>query len=230
MHVNNLKVGSAEEYRLIEKVKLSYLKNRGNIITISDELSLPIEYVKKLVKKFKGKESRDVSTLIANTLMQQMMFGYESRVQHLMSTLKELEGRQLLKVSVCCEAPLDTIEGTLPICCGCNKEAKIKEIDKEGIIDLKLGILAQLREEDKTMMEFAVKMGYTQQKELPAQNNITQHNVIFMGKDNKINEQDEKVVKDLVSLSALERDILAENLIRHQKEIATASDAETKVV
>jgi hypothetical protein len=40
------------EYKTTEKIKLSYLKNRGNILVISEELQLPLDYIKKMVEKF----------------------------------------------------------------------------------------------------------------------------------------------------------------------------------
>ena len=51
-------VANWDEFKIIEKVKLSYLKNRGELLSIVKDLEWPedpehIEYIKKLIKKKK---------------------------------------------------------------------------------------------------------------------------------------------------------------------------------
>ena len=211
-----------QEFKTLEKIKLSYLKHRGNILAVLEDLGWDaneekVTYVKKAIKKIKGKENRDVDVLISNTLMQQMLVGYESRTHHLMEVMKALEGRHRDKLSVCCEAPVkpnDKQEGRFEcLACG-KKEAAVMVVDNEGMIDLKLATIESLREEDAAMVEFATKMGYTNIPPEQKQPTIKQ-NIIVMpgGKD-----QDPAVISDLQNVSPLTRDILVDKL---QKQIMT---------
>jgi hypothetical protein len=215
MYKNNLKVGTIEELRTIERVRFSYLKNRGSIPDIVEETGLPLEYIKKLVRKFKGQEIRDVSILVSNSIMQQMLFGYNQRIGHLMDTLKQIDKRTQIEVSVCCESPV-LKENEKNTCSSCNLPAQIKIIDKEGLLDIKLAILEQLREEDRLMVEFATKMGFTQKEEVQPQTPVNQYN-LFMGGSNKPTPEQEKILLDIRALPGLERDILAQNLLREAR-------------
>ena len=60
-YINNIKSTGVEEFRLVEKIKLSYLKNRGDLFSILKDVEFPedkdhIEYVQRLIKKFRGAE------------------------------------------------------------------------------------------------------------------------------------------------------------------------------
>lgn len=199
------------DFKNTERIKLSYLKHKGNVLAIAEDLGMDVEYIQRMVKKFKGKETREVSTLISNTIMANLMLGYESRTSHLMNMLRVIEGRDQLEVSICCEAPVK-IEKGKTICLACEKVTDIKILDKEGILDVKLGIIEQLREEDKTLMTFAEKMGYTNFKsETPTQIvKLKQNFLITPGASN--GGLSSTVVEDMAKLSPLERDKLIEKL------------------
>lgn len=216
---------SIEEYKLTEKIKLSYLRHRGNVLAISEELQLPVDYVKKMVLKFKGKESRDVATLISHNLMSHVMLGYESRVHNLMEMLKMLDGRDKNKISVCCEAPVRRYEETIAFgyedyeCLACHLKCEVKILDKEAIIELRLGVLEQLREEDRALVEFAERMGYTNKEPTQPAPYINQNFVVVRDR-NKAGD-DAEVVKELKRLSPMERDILVEKLTKAMTEKTT---------
>lgn len=74
---------NVEKFKLLEKIKESYLKNRGSVLAVASELKLDLEYTRKMVSKFKKKDKRDVSVLVADSLMEHILLGYKSRVQHL---------------------------------------------------------------------------------------------------------------------------------------------------
>lgn len=203
-----------EQFKLAEKIKLSYLMHRGDAIKVSSDLSLPLDIINKYIKKFKKQEERSVSELISNNLMQTILLGYNSRVSILYDTLNSLKGREQLKISVCCEAPViaHPEQKDAFLCAFCSKNAIVKLLDKEGIINLKLELLAQLRDEDKALVDFAGKMGYTQKEETPVQK--IQQNFLVLNDTKDLNN---KIVQDISNLGAIERDILAEKL---QKEIS----------
>ena len=180
-----------------------------------------------MVGKFKGKEKRDVSVLISNTLMSHLMFGYESRVHNLMEMLRVLEGRDQLEVSICCEAPFKPNPKNKDnfLCLACARICQPKMVDKEKILDIKLGIVEQLREEDKALVDFAQKMGYTAKKEFPPATQVKQNNLIILGENQRT-----EVMREVEHLPPLERDTLIEHLTRKitDIEIIESTQAEEK--
>ena len=217
-----------QEFKTLEKIKLSYLKHRGNILEIAKDLEWSddpdkIIYIKKAIKKIKGSEDRTAAVLIANTLMQHMLMGYESRTHHLMEVLKALEGRDKDKLSVCCEMPVKpnpAQEGKW-VCMACNKkEAEVMVVDNEGMVDLKLATIESLREEDAAMVDFAEVMGYTNKPPEEKVPHIKQNIIILPGNSGGNAE----IVKDLNEMTPMARDILVDKL---QKQIVgEAVDAE----
>jgi hypothetical protein len=219
-------MANIEEFKLSEKIKIAYIKCRGEITGILKELNYPtdeehISLIKKHVARFKKQESRDVSVLISNTLMQHLMLGYQSRIHNLMEMLKVLEGRDQLEVSTCCESPVRHNDNNIYTCLTCNLRCNLKKIDKEGILDIKLGVLEQLREEDKALVEFAEKMGYTNKKEFPPAPQVNQ-NVIILKEGGK----EVKIIEEMSELGPLERDTLIQKL---EKRIAEGEVVETPV-
>src|SRR3972149_11563602 len=209
-----------EEFKIVEKIKILYLKYKGNLFSILKDLGWSedeehIKYIEKLIKKFKGKESKDVTTRISHTLMQYLFFGHESRTHHLMETLKTLEERDRTKVSLCCEAPVKRFGETIIYgyedyeCLHCHLLCQIKVTTNEKILDLKLGSIEQLREEDKTLVEFAIKMGYTNKQEFPPAPQIKQNVIILNEGEGKI-----RAIAVINRLSPLERDILIDKLTK----------------
>lgn len=210
-----------EHFKIQEKIKLSYLKHRGNPFNVLKELGLPedekhIKYIKKLIEKFKKKESKEVSTLIADNLMAHILFGYQSRVQNLMEVMKVLDGKNEIEVSICCEAPFRERPNSNPLryeCLSCHLICDVKKLDKEGMIDLKLATIEQLREEDATLIEFAEKMGYTNKIEPPTTIINNKQNVLVLG------EGDKKIITEIENLHPMEREKLLERLEREIKKL-----------
>ena len=214
---------SLEAFRLLEKIKLSYLRYKGDIVSISKELNLPLDYVQKEVKKIKGKESRDVAVLISHTLMQQLFFGYQSRSQHLMDLLSSLENTEKPKLSLCHDMPVEVIEDSLETkykCLKCGKLCKVIEVPETTIYNIKKDILEQLREEDQALVLFAKEMGYTNKTE-PPPGPVFKQNIIVMKGDK--GETDPQVMQDIQQLPPMERERLLEKL---KREMLTFNDGQ----
>jgi len=182
---------NVEKFKILEKVKLSYLKHRGNVLLVARELNLDVDYVRTLTRKIKKQEERDVSVLIANTLMQQIILGRESRIAYLQESLLALENREQFTISVCCKAPvkIENVAGKdREICLKCHHPCDSTLIDKKSVFELKMQLLRELREEDDKLMDWADKMGYTNKPILPPPepgpvNRIKQNVIVFGSKD-----------------------------------------------
>ena len=211
-----------EQYRVYEKIKLCYLKHRGNVLEISNELSLPLDYIKKMVHKFQKEEHRNVDVLIANNLMSHILLGTQSRCLHLMEMLQSLEKTEKPHVSTCCNSHYKT-ESREPLlyrCSSCKALCDIHQPPKATIYRIKLELLEQLREEDLGLVEMADKMGYTNKVEAPTPVINHQPNILVVTNDNQ-KEQD--VIDDYSKLSPMDREKLIEKL---RKEIVEPSPAE----
>lgn len=200
-----------EVFKLMEKIKLSYLKNRGSILEISEELNLPVDYIKKVVYKLKKQEDRNVAVLISNTLMSHILLGVKSRTIYLTEMLKSLEATEKPLLSFCHEMPVEIIEDSLKTrykCIQCKKFCEVTEMPEVDIYALKNEIIAQLREEDKNLIEMATKMGYTNKIEPPpAPIFKQQNNILVMGQGTN-----PQVMQDIQQLPPIEREKLMEKL------------------
>jgi len=199
-----------EKFKTLEKIKLSYLRHRGNVLEVSAELGLPLDFIKKSIGKIKGQEKRDVSVLIANTLMQHILLGHDSRVHYLMDILRSTADRKQIELSVCCDMPVTTQEGRT-ICAKCTKEAIVKKIDKTSIYEIIQKTLELLRLEDEYLVNVAEKMGYTNKVEVAQQPTISlKQNFINFG------TKEAPQIIDVQKLGGLE----AEKVIKELEAIA----------
>jgi len=210
---------SIEKFKMTEKIKLSYLRHRGNVTEVVEETGYPMELVKKAIAKIKKQGERNVAVLISNTLMSHLMLGYESRVTNLMAMVKNLEGRDRNKVSICCDSPVRRIITSEEYghedyeCLECGLRAEIKILDKESILNIKIKLFEQLREEDKCLTEFADKMGYTNRENPPPP--IIQKNNVLVIKSDKgsgMTDKDTEIVQDYSKLPPMERERHVEKL------------------
>jgi hypothetical protein len=218
---------SIEKFKVIEEIKLSYLKHRGNHLEIAKELSLPLDYVKKMVNKFRKQEDRTVSVLIANNLMSHILLGSQSRNTHLMEMLRSLEKTEKPVVSTCCSKPVReepaVTDGapTLWRCLGCQAICSTHTPPKSTIYGIKLKLLEQLRDEDVALVDMADKMGYTNKVDAPT--TIIHHNpnVLVMGD----NVGEKKIAEEYSNLSLMDKERLIEKL---RKEIVRLDAQETE--
>ena len=232
-YINNIKSTGVEEFRLVEKIKLSYLKNRGDLFSILKDVEFPedkdhIEYVQRLIKKFRGAEEKDVSVLIANNLMSHVLLGTESRCSHLMEMLRSLDKSERPAVSVCHNSTYkvekdEETELEIFRCCSCQAPCEIHHPPKAMIYKLKLDLLEQLREEDLGLVDMAEKMGYTNKTEAPPTTIINNKpNVLIIGGNKDTEVADKRLAEEYTNMPQVEKARLIEKL---KKEIVTI-DAE----
>ena len=199
----------SENYEQYEKIKLSFLKNRGNVLEISSELNLPVKYIKKVVYKLKKAEDKDVSVLISNTLMSHILLGVKSRQILLSEMLKSLESTEKPLLSFCHEMPVEVIEDSYKTrykCIQCKKYCEVTEIPEVDIYAVKNDIISQLREEDKNLIEMASKMGYTNRIDPPPAP-VFKQNILVMGQGTN-----PQIMQDIQQLPPMERERLMEKL------------------
>jgi len=208
---------SLELFKIEEKIKISYLKNGGNILEVIKELNLPQDYIKKVIDKLKKKEGRDVSVLISDTIAQHILMGHESRKLHYQQVLKELENSGKVKLSICCSEPAIRIKDSIEYgyedyeCSNCHAKCDAKDATDSEVYRIKKEILEQLREEDRLLMEFAEKMGYTSTVREPTTN--VRQNIVIIGDD-----KDKQVIKQIENLNPKDRDRLLDRLNSEIKE------------
>ena len=236
-----------EKFKALEKIKLSYLKHSGNCLEIADELSLPLDYVKKMVKKFKGQEDRAVSVLIANNLMSHVLLGSQSRTTHLMDMLRSLEATEKPPVSTCCNAPVkeviqqtsntisdeynQTENTSKPIkqwrCMKCQAICDVHTPPKSTIYNIKMKLLENLRAEDVSLVEMAESMGYTNKVDVPTTVIHNKPNVLVM--NNVDNGTDKKIVEEISNLSLMDKERLIEKLRREIVKLDTEDVEEGEI-
>ncbi|MHA1592383.1 MAG: hypothetical protein ACTSUP_07930 [Candidatus Heimdallarchaeaceae archaeon] len=200
---------SIEMFRKEEEIRISFLKHRGDILAIVADTGYDIQSVKRVVAKIKKKQYRDVDRLVANDIAQTILSGVEQRERSYLGCLNELEGRTTAKVSLCHGAPVKehTFDGaSYHVCLQCGETCEIKVVEQTQIYKLVLQFNKQLREEAEFLVEFAVKMGYTDKIEPPS-NKITQYN--FVVPDGKTKDD---ILSDVDKLTGPERQQLRRKL------------------
>lgn len=209
-----------KKFKELEAIKKSYLKHRGNIVKVSDELGLPLDYIKRQVKKLEKADSDIVSVLIADNLTDYILLGYRSRVEYLTSMLEKLDNRDQVLVSVCCnECVEETSEGYK--CLKCGNLCKVKIADRKTIFELKRRILEQLREEDRILIEFAEKMGYTFKQPEPKEEHKHIHYEL------KIEDVDGETVRKLQEIGPMERERIIKELEKQLLKLEGKNGEET---
>ena len=217
---------NVEKFKILEKIKLSYLKHRGDVLRVSEELGIPLEYVKKVVNKIKKQEERDVRVLISHTIAQQILLGYQSRVKNYMDMLAKLENRDQVIVSLCCRAPVkvEIRNGRrVDVCMKCNKECNVEIVDKVTLYRIKKELLEQLREEDRLLVDFAEKMGYTSKEEVPQTVVYNRQNIAVITGAKGV---DREVAGQLEQLSPRDREILIKELEKKIEEEERSANKE----
>lgn len=162
-------MSNIEKIKLMERLKISYLKNRGDALAVSDEMNLPLDFVRKAVAKFKKREELDVRVLIADTIMQHVLLGHKSRVEHYKQMIRDIDREETVFFSRCCNFPAskhsDSFDGDHYRCNSCGAKTQAYPLYYEERQRWKHRALKELREEDAAIVEFGNKMGYTEQKE-----------------------------------------------------------------
>ena len=223
-----------QKFKFEEQVKIASFKHRGDVLAIVKELNLPDtpeshQLVKKALDKIKKREQRDVAVLISNNLMRVLMEGHAQRVIYIQEMLRALEGREQADVSICCSMPVVVREGRT-YCMKCNKESEVQKVDKIGIFILKVKLLSELREEDKALVDFAVKMGYSAMEQPEQQPFIKKvQNILYLGGGlESLSEEEKATLKEISQLSPIDREVIIKKLERLIVENGRNSEEKSK--
>lgn len=154
----------AEKFQREERIRISGLRNRGDVNAIAKDTGLPLQYVIKVVEKWKKRRKRGaVDFLIAETMAMHILEGYEQRTRYLVDCMRALEHREQALISLCCQSPTVLLEGTTDRyrCLKCAKEASVELVDKDFVYKMKLKIVESMRSEDKSLATSAKQLGFT---------------------------------------------------------------------
>lgn len=200
---------NVEKFKLEEKIRVSNLKHRGNVIAIIDDTNLPAEFICKTLDKLKKRKERNVDVLVSEMVMTHLLDGYGQRTHLLMEMLKSLDGKDRTYVSVCCSSVCTYVNGVCT-CCSCNKPCEVKAVDKLNIYEIRQKTIEMLRMEDEALVKFAHTMGYTNYQgpsTLIKQNNL----VISRNGGGKVIE-DSGIVKDMDNMLPVDREKMIKSL------------------
>lgn len=222
---------SIEKYKAICRITVSSHKHRGNVEAIAKELNLDDDYVRQVVLKIKKRTKRDVAYTLAIMIMETIYVGYQQRVAHLNECLNQLRGAEEADVSACCNAiTQEKEEGNEKFlyCRKCNTKTHLHHIHRSQIYKLIQEFVTELREEDKQLLEYADKMGFTGREEAPQ--NIYRQQIVVIGDQkpskHEMTERDKLVMKEIEELTPIERRRVASKLV---KEITKGEIVEKKV-
>ena len=221
-------LSKTDAFKLEEEIRLACAKHRGNVLAISNELNVPFAYVKRVINRIKTTGRPDVAQIVSQNLMNHIVEGYEQRVSYLEKCLIALENKETVKLSLCCSAIVEEQKKKqkngkkkiIHICLICGHECEVKNTEKEEVFELKYKAIEMLREEDKALVEFANKMGYTNREELPAIN-YTQNVAILPDGETPLKPEH---IQDLSNLSPMDRAKVRrrlENVILGKKQAET---------
>lgn len=210
---------SLDKFKIDEQIKKSYLRNLGDTSLILREVGLPEEYVLSRIDKIRKTESGGERSEVAEGIMGYISVGYRARRIRILEMLGSLEGAEQCQVSVCHKAPVVLREDSFEDwheCLYCHTRTETRVANYMDIYRIKKELLTELREEDKHLIAFAEKMGYTKINTPGVVNQIKQ-NVFVMGKDKDKNKDAIDVSdmpKDLDSLSPMDRQRFIDNLTK----------------
>ena len=221
----------SEENRIQEQIRVSYLRHRGNLFAVQEELKIPKDYILRVVSKFKREDKRNLPNFVAEKVLEHLMLGYNSRVQHLMETIAKIESEEKQKRSTCCSGRIrlmDTVAQNMPgieayECLKCKKLCDVYDYIAGDALSLKITTLNQLAKEDELLFKFLTGMGYVGEKSVPQDSTPA---VVFEDNSKHVHISPEEV-KELSKLGPLELEALR---LKIEKKLDGAEiiDVETK--
>jgi hypothetical protein len=199
-----------DKLRLEERIRLLILKHRGCVELVARDGNVPEDYVRKIIKKVRRKRNMDVDFYVGTTMAQYIMDGSEQRKIYLMEQLREEVEKPIELVSVCCDVSVKehAWDGESHYTCDkCGKDCvtQVKNTKDKGII---IKLLSELREEDQSIVEFLVKLGFMNKMA----------NGDFDAKPKDVNKQiksveiDRKLLEDTSNLDPRSREALRKSL------------------
>ena len=222
---NNFSLTTSERAVVDESIRKSYLVNGGDLQRTIKETKYPQEYVTKVIQKFRKESKHNVTNLVADKIMEHLLFGYSSRTAITFDLLKKIESQEDVLKSTCCQDIVRdiNIDGIHAYeCLKCGNMTDVVSITSEEKVSLKLQMIDQLRKEDEAIVKVCEKMGFF---ETPPQTVIkNQQNFVVMPKG----ELDEATVKEISALSRVEQDALRLSIEKTISEAEVVEDGEGK--
>lgn len=224
-------MSNINKFLVENSVRLSLFRHRGNAVAAAHELGYDLNYVKSIAKKIKTRMQRDVNYHIASSIMEMMLMDYHQRTTCLSECLKQLTGKTEAILSVCCKMPVKLAKEKryskknpkkykwfeIYKCIKCGKKCEGLLATESRIYNLLFATISHLREEDKNLVEGAVKLGFTGEQSAPVPI-VRQQSVVLM--DRGITEEEKTVVKQIEQLDPMERQSLRAKL---EKEVLKLS-------
>lgn len=205
--------------RTEEKVRFLILKHRGNAVVIAEESGLPLDYVRRIIRKVKrSKKNSDVDYHIGTTMAQYIMDGSEQRKAYLLEELRKESSKPRENLSLCCNKPVNEYMWEKEphyTCKKCGKDCEIKNVDVRNM-DLIIRLLEQLKGEDASLVEFLARIGFVQkmmdgsfdsQQPESQGRKKTRNRVVENGSD-----LDKSLVEDVDNMDPRTRETLRKNL------------------
>ncbi len=150
-----------EKFKLWERVRIAYLKHRGNIIEMQKDTGLDMELLRKMRKKLQRAGTFGKSIIIVDTIANYIMEGMESRIYYHMEMLRGLDNKDQVLMSVCCKMPVkhESVGDQVKYyCIKCKKEAEVMQVTDATALEAKRNVLSDIREEQRLLQEFVMGM------------------------------------------------------------------------
>lgn len=212
---NSMTSFNIEKFKLDNEIRMSIIRNAGNIILVEKEInkdrevSIEHKYIKIVYDKQKKERHSKANRIIATDIVKLLLNGLEYRNQIYIDCITNLRKKLTVRISTCHSAPvtMDMWEGNPQYTCvHCDKTCGTKVVEQTSVHNLLLKFTEQLRKEDEHIVNFAEKLGYSDKIELPAQK--TTHYNVVVHKD----ALDKDTLLDVDSLSGPDRQKLRRSL------------------
>ena len=202
--VSGLMSTNIEKFKIEEKVRLSLLKHRGDVIEAHADTGCPLEYIIKIHEKMKKKLGREPSLLVSYNITTEILAGRQQRIRYIIGMLRSLEGRDQMELSVCCGKKAYTAvreQKKVLLCIRCNEPTRLELRDREEIFDKKLELVRELRAEEDKLVDWLVKMGYTNAQQPQAPSTVIRNTQLIVGDTSKLTATEKQALVDLNELS-----------------------------
>jgi len=200
-----------KQIQIDNDIRISLLKHQGNLVDVAKECEVPFVYVEKVYNKMRKHWDRDVADYLSSKIASHLFLSYQQRLTYLKQGLDRLDEIQYTKLSSCCYAPLYYISidnKADSICSKCKKECSFVLTENKFVSKLLVEIVDKMRLEDETLVKAIEKLGFVKAKDDDKQKSINiKNNVLVMN-----NEDQDKVIKKLESLSPWQREQIRQQI------------------
>ena len=210
---------SLEKFKLENKIRLLFFKHRGNLEKIAAEAQISIEYVKKIIDKFKAQQRRDPNLFVAQYFMEYIFMGSKERELANREDLEKIDGYALLEKSVCCDASAEPrkdevkIEdnGRTHMCLKCGRTCRIYLVPNSEVFNLRIRLREEMRKDEDHLINAVSELGFGKKNDglIQQVSKITQYNFVGQG---KVSEDDQKVLNDISGMDPRSREKMRRDL------------------